>query len=87
MNDFTDDSAVKFYLNRRTNDKSDDSVLGHGDEDGDQTLIANSSFGGDSDIQSPQRQTFLSVSSSNGTPRALLISFVPVCVAGCDISE
>jgi len=68
MNDFTDDSAVKFYLNRRTNDKSDDSVLGHGDEDGDQTLIANSSFGGDSDIQSPQRQTFLSVSSSNVTP-------------------
>ncbi|KAF5337294.1 hypothetical protein D9611_002974 [Ephemerocybe angulata] len=44
MNDFTDDSAVKFYLNRRSED-GDDSSIGH---EGDETLIADSSHGGDS---------------------------------------
>jgi len=37
MNDFTDDSAVKFYLNRRTENYPDDSTNGH---EGDETLIA-----------------------------------------------
>ncbi|KAG6873188.1 hypothetical protein C0995_001798 [Termitomyces sp. Mi166 len=43
MNDFTDDSAVKFYLNRRGDGVQDESALGHGE--GDDTLIADSSFG------------------------------------------
>jgi hypothetical protein len=66
MNDFTDDSAVKFYLNRKIDDKLDDSVLGHGDEEGDQTLLADSSF--ESEVHSPLRPTYLSVSGSNVTP-------------------
>ena len=37
MNDFTDDSAVKFYLNRKTENYPDDSMNGH---EGDETLIA-----------------------------------------------
>ena len=37
MNDFTDDSAVKFYLNRRSDDGVDDSVTDH---EGDDTIIA-----------------------------------------------
>ena len=37
MNDFTDDSAVKFYLNRRTENHLDDSMNGH---EGDETIIA-----------------------------------------------
>ncbi|KAG5721504.1 Tip elongation aberrant protein Tea4 [Termitomyces sp. T112] len=42
MNDFTDDSAVKFYLNRRGDGIHDGSALGH--DEGDETLIADSSF-------------------------------------------
>ncbi|KAF8185197.1 hypothetical protein BJ912DRAFT_1144388 [Pholiota molesta] len=42
MNDFTDDSAVKFYLNRRGDNGADDSLNGH---EGDETLIAESSHG------------------------------------------
>ena len=41
MNDFTDDSSVKLYLNRRTDD-ADDSTNGHED---DGTIKAESSFG------------------------------------------
>jgi len=41
MNDFTDDSAVKFYLNRRKDDGEEDS----GDEFVEETLIADSSHG------------------------------------------
>lgn len=65
MNDFTDDSAVKFYLNRKIDNKSDDSILGHGEE-ADQTLTADSSF--DSEPHTPLRPTHLSVSGSNVTP-------------------
>ena len=45
MNDFMDDSAVKFYLNRRTDDV-DDSENGH---EGDDTLVAGTSRRGRSD--------------------------------------
>ncbi|KAF9460951.1 hypothetical protein BDZ94DRAFT_862770 [Collybia nuda] len=67
MNDFTDDSAVKFYLNRKGDD-IDDSVVGHGDE-ADETLIADSSFGDSIDVHSPIRSQYLSVSTNhNVTP-------------------
>jgi hypothetical protein len=64
MNDFTDDSAVKFYLNRRSEDGGDDSLTGHEGED---TLIADSShetegLGG---VSSPGRSQFLSVNVAN----------------------
>ncbi|KAF5371469.1 hypothetical protein D9615_009595 [Tricholomella constricta] len=63
MNDFTDDSAVKFYLNRKGDDM--ESVVGHGDE-ADETLIADSSFG---DLESPARSQYLTVSTNhNVTP-------------------
>ncbi|KAG6917945.1 hypothetical protein DXG01_000383 [Tephrocybe rancida] len=65
MNDFTDDSAVKFYLNRRGDGTTEESALGHGDAD--DTLIANSSFG--DSPESPQQRQFLTVSTShNVTP-------------------
>ncbi|TBU38000.1 hypothetical protein BD309DRAFT_1084333 [Dichomitus squalens] len=58
MNDFTDDSQVKFYLNRRS--RADDSI---GDE-GDDTLLAESV---DGDTESTRgRGHFLSVSTSGG---------------------
>lgn len=53
MNDFTDDSSVKFYLNRRTDDP-DDSTTGHEDDD---TIKAESSFE-ETDI--PQKIQYLS---------------------------
>ncbi|KAG6811179.1 hypothetical protein H0H92_008663 [Tricholoma furcatifolium] len=64
MNDFTDDSAVKFYLNRRGDGLTEESALGHGEAD--ETLIADSSFG-DSPESTPQK--FLTVSTNhNVTP-------------------
>ncbi|KAG5643245.1 hypothetical protein DXG03_001295 [Asterophora parasitica] len=62
MNDFTDDSAVKFYLNRKGDNLAEESVIGHGEE-ADETLIADSSFG-----DSPGRPQYLAVSTSNVTP-------------------
>jgi hypothetical protein len=62
MNDFTDDSAVKFYLNRKGEEGQDDSSNGH---EGDETLIAEStaSHGGEFGMQqqmmsSPISRTF-----------------------------
>ena len=41
MDDFTDDSALKFYSNRKgVGGGADDSVIGHGAGEGDETLIA-----------------------------------------------
>lgn len=60
MNDFTDDSSVKFYLNRRRQDL-DDNSSGHGDDD---TIKADSSFTSESDASSVQKQRRLSSSSS-----------------------
>ncbi|RPD54387.1 hypothetical protein L226DRAFT_617846 [Lentinus tigrinus ALCF2SS1-7] len=57
MNDFTDDSQVKFYLNRRG--RADDSLT----EDGDETLLAESI---DGDGESRGRGHFLSVSTAGG---------------------
>ncbi|KAJ3531121.1 hypothetical protein NMY22_g8287 [Coprinellus aureogranulatus] len=66
MNDFTDDSAVKFYLNRRSDDGGDDSSTGHEGED---TLIADSSVGSEAagNLPSPGsgKTQFLSVSVGN----------------------
>ncbi|KAF4615930.1 hypothetical protein D9613_011321 [Agrocybe pediades] len=60
MNDFTDDSAVKFYLNRKSEGVIDESSNGH---DGDDTLIADSTAS-ESDyghnLTSPTRGQFLS---------------------------
>lgn len=41
MNDFTDDSAVKFYLNRKGDESIDGSLMG---DDGDETLLADMSL-------------------------------------------
>ena len=60
MNDFTDDSSVKFYLNRRRQDL-DDSSSGHGDDD---TIKADSSFTSDSDGSSVQKPHHISPSPS-----------------------
>ncbi|KAI0688641.1 hypothetical protein C8T65DRAFT_589341 [Cerioporus squamosus] len=57
MNDFSDDSQVKFYLNRRG--RADDSLT----EDGDETLLAES-VDGDGDGRG--RGQFLSVSTAGG---------------------
>ncbi|KAI0637597.1 hypothetical protein C8Q77DRAFT_1205752 [Trametes polyzona] len=59
MNDFTDDSQVKFYLNRRG--RGEDGL-----EEGDETLLAESvdDEGGD---HTPTRPQFLSVSTAGGT--------------------
>ncbi|KAF9446797.1 hypothetical protein P691DRAFT_761309 [Macrolepiota fuliginosa MF-IS2] len=73
MNDFTDDSTVKFYLNRRSGEGEDsgdggeDSMLGHGVEDGDDTAAAEMSHGemgvlGEMVVQSPKSQ-YLTVST------------------------
>ncbi|KAF8164737.1 hypothetical protein B0H34DRAFT_855276 [Crassisporium funariophilum] len=65
MNDFTDDSAVKFYLNRRGDGNADDSINGH---EGDDTLIADSSH--DTEMLSPSRSQYLNVATAgaNVTP-------------------
>ncbi|KAF7967452.1 hypothetical protein HWV62_34333 [Athelia sp. TMB] len=57
MNDFTDDSAVKFYLNRKTNDSALGGIMGG---DGDETLMADSTV--DSVASSSQ---YLSVNPTN----------------------
>ncbi|KAG6850083.1 hypothetical protein H0H93_001216 [Arthromyces matolae] len=63
MNDFTDDSAVKFYLNRR-GEGMEESALGHGEAE--DTLIAESSLG---DSPESHQRPFLSVSTNpNVTP-------------------
>jgi Ras association (RalGDS/AF-6) domain len=61
MNDFTDDSAVKFYLNRRSDDGVEDSVMGHDD---DKTIVA------DHSLSDSERSQYLTVStpSDNVTP-------------------
>jgi len=59
MNDFTDDSFVKFYLNRRTND----STNGHEDDD---TIKAKSSFGEGDTLQ---KARYLSSSTSGNLDR------------------
>ncbi|KAF9498334.1 hypothetical protein BDN71DRAFT_1443663 [Pleurotus eryngii] len=67
MNDFTDDSAVKFYLNRRNEDgSSEDEFSGLL---GDETLVAETSFGsGEAEAHlSPLRSQYLSV-GNNVTP-------------------
>ncbi|KAJ7132874.1 hypothetical protein C8R43DRAFT_895153 [Mycena crocata] len=63
MNDFTDDSAVKFYLNRRGGDDS-----GNVSADGaDETLVAETTEG-DADPMSPGgNQRFLTVSTQGGS--------------------
>ena len=67
MNDFTDDSAVKFYLNRRTDDYPDDSMTGH---EADETLIAESLLDNSLDIQGSRAPQYLTVSTQglNTTP-------------------
>ncbi|THH15518.1 hypothetical protein EW146_g4969 [Bondarzewia mesenterica] len=62
MNDFTDDSAVKFYLNRRSERGADDSM--HTDE-GDDTLMAES-VQSDEEPLSPRPQ-YLNVSGAGTT--------------------
>ena len=57
MNDFTDDSAVKFYLNRRRGER-DESVTG---DEADDTLMAESI---DEDISSPRSNHFLTINTS-----------------------
>lgn len=60
MNDFTDDSAVKFYLNRKVDDSANGSIMG---DDGDETLMADMSL--DSTTSASQ---YLSVNSNSNNP-------------------
>ncbi|OCH84519.1 hypothetical protein OBBRIDRAFT_397822 [Obba rivulosa] len=60
MNDFTDDSAVKFYLNRRSFGKDN----GTDDEEGDDTLLAESV---DDEDHTRSRTQYLSVSTAGGS--------------------
>ena len=53
MNDFTDDSAVKFYLNRKNDNSLDDSMNSH---EGDETLIAVSSHDDSLEVHQGSRQ-------------------------------
>ncbi|KXN88348.1 Tip elongation aberrant protein Tea4 [Leucoagaricus sp. SymC.cos] len=71
MNDFTDDSAVKFYLNRKGEEGIEDSNLGH---EADDTLVAEPFGGeqsvavlGDTIIQSPRSQ-YLTVTTGGLSP-------------------
>ncbi|EKM59031.1 uncharacterized protein PHACADRAFT_249196 [Phanerochaete carnosa HHB-10118-sp] len=61
MNDFTDDSAVKFYLNRKRGEK-EESITG---DDGEDTLMAESV---EDDMGSPRSNHFLSISGATVTP-------------------
>ncbi|KAK6985243.1 heat shock protein, partial [Favolaschia claudopus] len=61
MNDFTDDSAVKFYLNRRGGEEGADTSMDGADD----TLIAET-VDGEIDPQSPGRGQFLTVSTQGG---------------------
>ena len=69
MNDFTDDSAVKFYLNRRGDgtNNADISSSENGHE-GDETLIAADTSQSESpeSLYSPARSQFLSVTTAGG---------------------
>ncbi|KAJ6475248.1 hypothetical protein C8R47DRAFT_1323907 [Mycena vitilis] len=62
MNDFTDDSAVKFYLNRRGGDDSADMSIDGADD----TLIAET-VDGEGDPASPEGRKFLTVSTTGGS--------------------
>ena len=72
MNDFTDDSAVKFYLNRRTENYPDDSMNGH---EGDETIIAASLTDDSLEIQG-SRTVYLanSTQGTNPTPERVFTS-------------
>ncbi|KAH9483226.1 Tip elongation aberrant protein Tea4 [Psilocybe cubensis] len=64
MNDFTDDSAVKFYLNRKGDHPLDDILNG---EDGDETLTSPDRSQADSDLpHSGSKSQFLTVSTVGG---------------------
>ena len=63
MNDFTDDSAVKFYLNRRSDNNPDDSMNSH---EADETLIAESLY--DSSLEIPGSRSQQYLPGANGTP-------------------
>ena len=65
MNDFTDDSAVKFYLNRRTDDHPDDSMTGH---DADETLIAESLLDNSLEVQGSTQYLTVSTQGPHATP-------------------
>lgn len=66
MNDFSDDSAVKIYLNRRRGDSGDDSMSGH---EGDDTLTGDISHGEVPDMLPGGKSNYLSVlTSGNVTP-------------------
>jgi Ras association (RalGDS/AF-6) domain len=67
MNDFTDDSAVKFYLNRKTDDHPDDSMMGH---EGDETLIAESVLDHSVETQGSKTPQYFSIPTQgpNVTP-------------------
>ncbi|TFY80905.1 hypothetical protein EWM64_g3106 [Hericium alpestre] len=66
MNDFTDDSAVKFYLNRKGENGMDDSLTL---DEGDVTLMAES-VQGDDDPTSPGRPQYLTVSQQGASVSA-----------------
>ncbi|KAF9813053.1 hypothetical protein IEO21_05789 [Rhodonia placenta] len=63
MNDFTDDSAVKFYLNRKGDDMND-SFLG---EDGDATLLVESPQDDNGETSPKARSQYLTVSGSQNS--------------------
>jgi len=60
MNDFTDDSAVKFYLNRKSDDSVDGSLVG---DDGEEILTADMSV--DSEASRSQNLSSLGISPNN----------------------
>ncbi|KAJ7733770.1 hypothetical protein DFH07DRAFT_754608 [Mycena maculata] len=62
MNDFTDDSAVKFYLNRRGGEDSGNGSF----DDGDDTFVARTDDGDDESVGGGN-QKFLTVSTQGGT--------------------
>lgn len=64
MNDFTDDSAVKFYLNRRTEEGAGSDSIGHGAAD--ETLVAADTSMTGSEGHSGRGQ-FLTVSTTQGS--------------------
>ncbi|EGO04219.1 hypothetical protein SERLA73DRAFT_100458 [Serpula lacrymans var. lacrymans S7.3] len=60
MNDFTDDSAVKFYLNRKREDGKDDSFA---NDEGDETLLADISI----DTMDGSKTSSVNISISSGS--------------------
>ena len=72
MNDFTDDSAVKFYLNRRSENYPDDSMNGH---EGDETMIAASVNDDSLDIQGSRAHYVTNATQGpNSTPERVFTS-------------